>query len=108
MGQNLLLRLYGLNITVLYEGGGGQQVAIPSPRSGRVQRRKEIPEAEDGDGHEKKRRGQGGKGRHKNGVREGKHIKGSGEPEIKREGSSRMHECARNKKGREENGKQGQ
>lgn len=83
-------------------------MAIPSPCSGRIQRWKEIPEAEDGDGHDKKRRGQGGKGRNKNGVRERKHIKGSGESEIKREGSSRMHECARNKKGRDENGKQGQ
>lgn len=44
MRKSLLLRLNGLSITVLYEGGGGQQVTIPGPRSGRVQRWKEIPE----------------------------------------------------------------
>lgn len=38
-------RLSGLSITMLYEGGGGQQVTVPGPRSGRIQRRKEIPEA---------------------------------------------------------------
>lgn len=45
MGKSLLLRLNGLSIAVLNEGGGRQQVPIPGPRSGRVQRRKEIPEA---------------------------------------------------------------
>lgn len=40
-----MLRLNGLSITVLYEGGGRQQVTVPGPRSGRIQRRKEIPEA---------------------------------------------------------------
>lgn len=45
MGKNLLLRLNGLSITVLYEGGGRQQMTIPGPCSGRIQRRKEIPEA---------------------------------------------------------------
>lgn len=44
MGKSLLLRLNGLSITVLYEGGGRQQVTIPGPCSGRIQRRKEIPE----------------------------------------------------------------
>lgn len=45
MRKSLWLRLNGLSITVLYEGGGRQQVTIPGPRSGRVQRWKEIPEA---------------------------------------------------------------
>ena len=45
MRQSLLLRLNGLSITVLYEGGRRQQVTIPGPCSGRIQRWKEIPEA---------------------------------------------------------------
>lgn len=40
-----MLRLNGLSITVLYEGGGRQQVTIPGPCSRGVQRWKEIPEA---------------------------------------------------------------
>lgn len=44
MWKSLLLRLNGFSITVLYEGGGRQQVTIPGPCSGRIQRRKEIPE----------------------------------------------------------------
>lgn len=48
MGKSLLLRLNGLNITVLYEGGGRQQVTVPSPCSRSVQRWKEIPEAKKG------------------------------------------------------------
>ena len=34
-----------LSITVLYEGGGRQQVARPGTSPGRFQRGKEIPEA---------------------------------------------------------------
>lgn len=45
MGERLLLRLNGLSITVLYEGGRRQQVTIPGPCSWKIQRRKEIPEA---------------------------------------------------------------
>ena len=41
----MLLRLSGLSITVLYEGGGRQQVAGPGTSPGRFQRGKEIPEA---------------------------------------------------------------
>lgn len=44
MWKSLLLRLNGLSIAVLYEGGGRQQVTIPGPHSGRIQRWKEIPE----------------------------------------------------------------
>lgn len=61
MGKSLLLRLNGLSITVLYEGGGRQQVTIPGPRSGRIQRRKEIPEATGKNGRRQRRQiyGQG-------------------------------------------------
>jgi len=38
-------KLRGLSVTVLYETGGRQQVSVPGPRSGRIQRREEIPEA---------------------------------------------------------------
>lgn len=65
MGKSLLLRLNGLSITVLYEGGGRQQVTIPGPRSGRIQRRKEIPEAM--------------KKKKKNGRRQRPQIHGQGE-----------------------------
>lgn len=79
-----MLRLNGLSITVLYEGGGRQQVTIPGPFSGRIQRRKEIPEATR-DGRKTKTHkytwmeGWGARvgveRQHWN--REGKHIKGS-------------------------------
>lgn len=45
MGKSLLLRQNWLSITVLYEGGGRKQVTIPGSCSGRIQGRKEIPEA---------------------------------------------------------------
>lgn len=46
MRKSLLwLRLNRLSVTVLYEGGGRQQVTVPAPCSGRIQRWKEIPEA---------------------------------------------------------------
>lgn len=55
MGQSLLLRLSKrLSITVLYERGGRQQVAVPAPCSGRIQRWEEIPKATGG--KQKKRR----------------------------------------------------
>lgn len=49
MGERLLLRLNGLSITVLYEGGRRKQVTIPGPCPGKIQRRKEIPEAMGGE-----------------------------------------------------------
>lgn len=82
MGKNLLLRLNGLSITVLYEGGGRQQMTIPGPCSGRIQRRKEIPEA-----MEKMRGAEDDKymDREKTETMEyrGKHIKGSRNERLK-------------------------
>lgn len=58
MGQGLLwLRLHGLSFTVLYERGRRQQMPVPAPNSGRLQRWKEIPKAEDGVEHKQDKEG---------------------------------------------------
>lgn len=63
MGQSLLLRLRNrLSITVLYEGGGREQVAVPAPCSGRIQRWEEIPKATGGKKKINKKKKEGGVG----------------------------------------------
>lgn len=86
MWKSLLLRLNGLSITVLYEGGGRQQVTIPGPCSGRIQRRKEIPEAtKEGRKQRQQIHGQGED--NDNGVQRGRgHMKGSRDEKLKEKG----------------------
>lgn len=89
MGKSLLLRQNWLSITVLYEGGGRKQVTIPGSCSGRIQGRKEIPEAMRGG---TRRRQIHGKGEDNDNVTQGQHIKGSKNERLKGE---RMHVCSR-------------
>lgn len=85
MRQSLWLRLNGLSITVLYEGGGRQQVTIPGPCSGRVQRWKEIPEAMKKKDKDNKYKERGGKEDNKRNIEGNEKLKGE-----------RMHVCCRN------------
>lgn len=76
MGERLLLRLNGLSITVLYEGGRRKQVTIPGPCPGKIQRRKEIPEAMGGGSGRRQGRQIHGQGEDNDDGIQGRHIKG--------------------------------
>lgn len=88
MWKSLLLRLNGFSITVLYEGGGRQQVTIPGPCSGRIQRRKEIPEVTKKEGRKQRRQTHGQGEDDDNGAQRGGHMRGSRDEKLKEKGWS--------------------